>query len=51
MGNSIFGCTMLSFNKEEAHNLNPIKEKRTEGRFAITEFDTRGYYLGVLAIS
>lgn len=35
---------MLSFNKEEAHNL--IKEKRIEGKFATTEVDTRGYYLG-----
>lgn len=33
---------MLSFNKEEAYNLNPIKEKRTE-RFATTKDDTRGY--------
>lgn len=37
---------MLSFNKEESHNLNLIKEKRTEGKFATTEFDTGGYYLG-----
>lgn len=42
---------MLSFNKEEAHNLNPVKGKRTEGRFATTKDDTRGYYLGVLASS
>lgn len=28
---------MLSFNKEEAHNL--IKEKRIEGKFATTEVD------------
>lgn len=37
---------MLSFNKEETHNLNLIKEKRAEEKFATTEVDTRGYYLG-----
>lgn len=37
---------MFFFNKEEAHNLNLILKERTEAKFATTEVDTRGYYLG-----
>lgn len=41
---------MLSFNKEETHNVNLIKEKRAEGKFATTEVDTR-ILSGALAAS